>query len=86
MVNTYVITPKTEGEFELLLENNELGVFSGIWVYDPSQIAWEFKHFGTLEGLEVYQKLSDNQYHFTAEYRGGDGYSTKIEGSMRNDT
>jgi hypothetical protein len=82
-INAYVITKKTENTFDLLLENNEIGVFSGKGVYDPAQIAWEFSHFGKLEGLEVYQKENASQYSFTAEYTGGEDYSTKITGTLQ---
>jgi hypothetical protein len=81
--NVYIVTPKNDGDFEILLENEDLGIFSGKGVSDLKQIAWEFAHFGSLEGLEVYRKESDERYEFTAEYTGGDGDATKIEGTLQ---
>jgi hypothetical protein len=82
-INAYVVVRKSDADFELLLENKDLGVFSGKGVFEPSQIAWEFTHFGTLEGIERYQRQSEHQYVFTAEYTGGEGYTTKIEGTLQ---
>ena len=83
MLNAYVVAQKSATGFDLLLENKDLGVFSGKGVSDTAQIAWEFAHFGTLEGMELYRRQSEHQYTFTAEYTGGEGYTTKIEGTLQ---
>ncbi len=73
--------------FEILLENETLGTFHGKGVCNQETIAWEFIYPGALEGLEIYQRVSDpstsrTYYQFRAEYNGGDGYRTLIEGSL----
>jgi hypothetical protein len=80
--NVFTITKQPSGEFQLFLENEVIGVFSGEGVSDDKRVAWEFTHHGTLEGMEVYEKTSDNEYSFRAEYIGGDDYSTSIHGTI----
>ena len=80
--NVFTITPQPGGEFHLYLENEVIGVFSGEGVSDEKQVAWEFTHHGTLEGMEVYEKTSDTAYAFRAEYVGGDDCSTSIHGTI----
>ncbi len=78
--NVFTVTKQPSGEFHLFLENKVIGVFSGEGVSDDKRLAWEFAHHGALEGMEVYEKTSDSEYSFRAEYIGGDEYSTTIHG------
>lgn len=80
--NVFTITQQPLGEFQLFLENEVIGIFSGEGVCDDEQVAWEFTHHGTLEGMEVYEKTADNEYDFHAEYIGGDDSSTSIHGTI----
>jgi len=82
MINVFTITRQQSGEFQLFLENEVLGVFSGEGVSDERKLAWEFAHYGVLEGLEVYERKSDQEYDFHAEYLGNDGLATTVEGSI----
>jgi hypothetical protein len=80
--NVFTITKQPSGDFQLFLENEMIGVFSGDGVSDEGKVAWEFTHHGTLEGMEVYEKTADNEYAFRAEYIGGDECSTSIHGTI----
>lgn len=80
--NVFTITKQPSGDFQLFLENEVIGVFSGEGVSDEKQVAWEFTHYGALEGMEVYEKNSENEYAFHGEYTGGDDYSTSIHGTI----
>lgn len=82
MINVFTITRQPSGEFQLFLENEVLGVFSGDGVSDERKLAWEFAHYGILEGVEVYEKKDDQQYNFHAEYLGNDGLATTVEGTI----
>ncbi len=82
MVNTFTITKKLEGEFHVFLENESLGVFSGDGVSDENQLAWEFAHYGSLEGMEVYERTKEDAYSFRGEYLASNGDTTTIRGSM----
>lgn len=80
--NVFTVTKHSSGEFQLFLENDVIGVFSGDGVSDETQLAWEFSHHGSLEGMEVYEKTNDKEYSFRAEYVGGDDCSTTIHGTI----
>ena len=80
--NTLTVTDCGLGKFQVFLENETLGVFSGNGVWDEGHVAWEFAHSGALEGIEVYEKMSDDEYSFRAEYTSGGEYSTFIRGTL----
>lgn len=80
--NVFTVTKHPTGEFDLLLENEVLGIFSGQGVCDAGQLAWEFTHYGALEGLEVYNKGSETEYAFRAEYVGADDLATTVRGTL----
>lgn len=81
IINIFTITRQPAGQFQLYLENEILGVFSGDGLYDTC-VAWEFAHYGVLEGLEVYEKRNEDDYSFRAEYLGNDGTVTTVRGAM----
>ena len=80
--NVFTVTLHPSGDFDLFLENEVLGVFSGTGICDPEQVAWEFAHHGSLEGMEVYDKTADNEYSFRAEYVGADNCGATIHGMI----
>lgn len=83
MVNTFTVGSHAEGEFQIFLENEAIGMFSGTGVSDEKQLAWEFAHKGALEGYEVYQRQGEKEYSFHAEYLGGEGFATVVSGSIK---
>ena len=82
MINVFTITSQPSGDFKLFLENEVLGVFSGEGVSDDRKLAWEFAHYGVLEGMEIYERKSEQEYGFHAEYLGNDGFATTVEGTI----
>lgn len=82
MRNCYSIIAQKTGSFLIILTNEVLGTFSGSGVVQDEKIAWEFEHPGQLEGLEAYERITQDEYVFHAEYSGGDGFVTKISGSL----
>ena len=80
--NVFTITDLSPGEFQVFLENETLGVFSGEGIWDDVRVAWEFAHSGALEGIEIYEKTNETEYSFRAEYGTGDDYSTVIHGTL----
>lgn len=82
MVNTFTVIKPSEGDFQLFLENESIGMFAGDGVSDDTKLAWEFSHKGALEGFEVYELKGDDQYSFRAEYLGGDGFATVVSGNL----
>jgi hypothetical protein len=83
MINTFTITKEPSGDFQVYLENESIGVFSGHGVSDERRVAWEFTHYGALEGMEVYEQTHDNVYDFHAEYLGEKGTCTTIRGTIK---
>ncbi len=82
MVNTFTLSGKEDGEFQINLENDSIGMFSGSGVSDRDKLAWEFTHNGMLEGYEVYERKSNEEYSFRAEYLGGEGVATVVSGNI----
>lgn len=80
--NVFTVTVHPSGEFDLFLENEVLGVFSGVGISDPQQLAWEFAHHGSLEGMEVYDKTNENEYTFRAEYAGAGDFGATVHGTI----
>lgn len=82
MTNIFSVLPAPdESSFEILLTNESLGVFDGSGVADERVIAWEFRHKGIFEGYEVYERVSDDEYHMRAEYLA-DVVRTRITGKI----
>lgn len=82
MSNTFTVGKVAGGEFQLFLENENIGMFSGEGISDEHKIAWEFSHKGGLEGFEVYERKEKGSYIFKAKYLCGDGLSTVISGDL----
>ena len=84
MINVFTITKEPAGDFQVYLENDSIGVFSGRGVVDESTVAWEFAHYGSLEGMEIYEQAEEQGYNFHAEYLGEKGLSTTIRGKIHH--
>ena len=82
MTNVFTVSQQPSGDFQLFLENESLGMFSGQGISDDKNLAWEFAHYGSLEGMEVYERSTKKEYKFRAEYLGGDGVYTSIKGNI----
>ncbi len=82
MVNIFTIRPLDKGAFDIVLQNEILGVFSGTGVIEDNLVAWEFRNKGTFEGYEVYEKVQPDEYAMHAEYLSGDGARTRISGKL----
>ena len=82
MVNIFTIRPLNKNSFDIVLQNEILGVFSGTGVIEEHLVAWEFRNKGSFEGYEVYEKVHPDEYAMHAEYLSGDGARTRISGKL----
>ena len=82
IVNDFLIKPRTSDTFEIVLENELLGTFSGTGVIEDRTIAWEFREKGAFEGYEVYRRTEDLEYTMHAEYLSSDQMRTMIRGRI----
>jgi hypothetical protein len=82
MVNIFTIKPFSEDGFDIILQNEILGVFCGRGVAEEKLVAWEFRHEGTFEGFEVYERVKSDEYAMRAEYLSGEGARTTITGKI----
>lgn len=82
MVNVFTIKLTDKVAFDIVLQNEVLGVFSGRGLLEENLVAWEFRNVGVFEGYEVYEKLHDEEYAMHAEYLSTDGARTKISGKI----
>lgn len=82
MVNVFIVEPKNSEAFDITLHNDLLGVFSGSGVIEDSLVAWEFHSKDSLEGFEVFEKTSSDEYSMHAEYVSSDGARTIIRGKI----
>src|SRR5438552_13036296 len=55
MVNIFTVKAIDDHSFDIVLQNELLGLFSGTGVQEDDLVAWEFRHSGTFEGYEVYE-------------------------------
>lgn len=82
MVNVFVVKMAEQNGFDIILQNELLGVFNGTGVIEPNLVAWEFRNPGTLEGYEVYERVQQEEYAMHAEYLASDGSRTMIKGKI----
>lgn len=82
MVNVFTLKPINKESFDIVLQNELLGVFGGTGVVEEDLVAWEFRNVGTFEGFEVYERLHDEEYAMHAEYLSSDGARTRISGKI----
>ena len=82
MVNVFTIKPKNKESFDIVLQNEVLGVFGGTGILEEDLVAWEFRNEGIFEGYEVYERVQEDEYAMHAEYLSGDGARTQISGKI----
>ncbi len=82
IVNNFLIKPQGTDAFEIILENELLGTFSGTGVIEDRTVAWEFREKGAFEGYEVYRRTDDSEYTMHAEYLSSDQMRTMIRGRI----
>ena len=82
IINEFQVTKSQAREFEITLENELLGTFSGTGIADSEQVAWEFREKGTFEGFEVYRVTDLSEYSMNAEYISADQMRTMIRGRI----
>lgn len=81
--NRYRFFDMTPESFRIELENEFVGKVLGTGVIDKKRFAWEFRDSGSgFEGVEVYEKQSDNTYRFCANFLSQDQLKTSVEGVM----
>jgi hypothetical protein len=81
--NCYDISSHQEGEFQLVLSNETMSSCIGKGFVNEKKLVWEFFHPGILDGFETYERVSETEYCFSAEYGKGEGFVTKIAGLIR---
>ena len=76
---------KEKGAFEIILENEIVEAEKAVGNYDNKVISWRF-NTEELNGVDVYEKSilkpSEEKYLFHAQYDGGDGFHTNIQGVL----
>lgn len=82
MINIFTIKLIDTSRFDIVLQNEILGTFSGTGVVEENLVAWEFRHVDSFEGFEVYEKLHDEEYAMHAEYLSQEGARTRISGKI----
>jgi len=82
MVNNFEVIPHNGKNFDILFENEQLGSFLGNGLVQEGLVAWEFRHKGSFEGYEVYNKVSGNDYSMHAEYLSNDMSRTMVQGRI----
>lgn len=73
----------TASSFKVSLHNEILGQVVGSGIIDEQTIAWEFRGTIGFQGYEVYERQSDGEYTFHAEYASPDQFRTIIDGRIR---
>lgn len=81
MLNMFLVKNTKQDKFDITLENEVLGTFSGKGLLEENVVAWEFRHRGVFDGYEIYER-SDKGYSFRAEYFSSDQARTSIHGSI----
>jgi hypothetical protein len=83
MMNQFMLSDLSSGEFAIELENQALGKVVGKGLINDKVIAWEFRvpEIG-FEGFEFYEKLDDESYLMRAEYSTADEFRTLIQGKI----
>ena len=82
IINDFQVTPQGSDAFNITLENELLGTFTGKGVIEERSVAWEFREKGSFEGYEVYRCTEDTEYTMHAEYLSSDQMRTMIRGRI----
>lgn len=86
IINMFEVTPRNAGSFDIVLENELLGTFSGTGVSENLLVAWEFREKGVFEGFEVYRRVDGTEYSLHAEYLSSEQSRTMIRGKIWKQT
>ena len=82
MINLFDVSNVSDDAFDVHLQNEILGNFTGTGVIEKNLVAWEFREPGQLEGYEVYERSALDEYSMHAEYISSDGARTMIRGKI----
>jgi len=83
MTNQFSVFKVVDEEFEIELENQNLGKVIGKGIIRPKIISWEFRLNSLgFEGFELYEKEEDDTYSLHAEYATKDDFRTIIQGKI----
>jgi len=82
MMNLFTVSNIEDQAFDISLQNEILGTFTGTGVIEKDLVAWEFREPGQLEGYEVYEQSALDEYSMHAEYISSDGARTMIRGKI----
>ncbi len=81
--NKYRFFDITADSFRIELKNEFIGKVLGVGIIDDKRFAWEFRDTGSgFEGVEVYERQSDDTYRFHANFLSQDQLKTSVEGVM----
>ncbi len=83
MLNEFVFSDISSGNFNIELENQSLGRVIGSGIKSEEVIAWEFRmpEHG-FEGFEFYERTQEDEYVMHAEYATNDDFRTVIHGRV----
>ena len=84
--NRYFILPLREGLFSFLLSNDMVNECRGQGRFDEKKIEWPVLFPDVFDGQESFERVSDIEYRFAAEYGKSGGLITKISGMMKKAT
>ncbi len=80
--NSYTIMLEERNRFSFELESTGIGKHSGIGIYSDQEIVWRYTSSQEMQGYEIYREKEPGIYEFEAQYDGGDGFTTSIEGLL----
>lgn len=82
LVNQFTFSQLKPDSFSLTLESEATGRVNGKGVQDAKTIAWEFPIPERLNGFEVYEKQSNGDFSFHAEYGEAADFRHLIQGLL----
>lgn len=83
MKNNFSLSLSGPKAFTIELENQMVGKVRGKGVIDPTIIAWEFREPNqAFDGFEIYELQEGNHYKMRAEFTGGEGLRTYVNGTI----
>lgn len=82
IVNHFTFSIKENQKFEIILENETVGIIQGSGMYDDETVSWEFRGNHSFEGFEIYRLEENGDYMVHAEYVATDAHRTTIDGRI----
>jgi hypothetical protein len=82
IVNQFTFAIKDNNKFEVLLENDTVGIIQGNGMFDDHTVSWEFRGQLNFEGFEIYRLEENGDYMVHAEYISTDSHRTTIDGRI----